>query len=900
MSRWRGFAWCAVLVAGAPATGFAVEAARRLPSEEIFAVHDGSPPREHRLTSDSAPAAEAAAAWNRFVAAEAGGRWEARWDLDTAVPLRIYGSGRAAPGALDTAESAEAAARAFLAEQIEMLAPGALPDDFELVSNDLFRGVRSVGFLQESNGLRVIGGQLSFRFKADRLVAIASEAFPRVEASPPARAISDEDAREQASRWLREDFGIRDEGVSGVPGVSSVSGVQVLPIVRVDDQGRHLGYSVVRTVRVDSISPRGRWDVYVDAATGAPVARRQLLMFGSGTATLDIPERWPGGARDDFASPFEALTVNGLPVATAGDGSFSWAGSADAAVTATTTGPYVTVVNDAGAAASAGFVVPDQGIFLWSDHAEFVDAQLTAFFSTNRVKEYVRPWNPGLAVLDQSLPVHVNVNDTCNAFASDAELFFFRQGGGCSNTGRLVDVVHHEFGHWLHFHSILPGVGAFEAAMSEGAGDFLAATIVGDAGMGRGFFLTDDPLRDLDPAGSEAVYPEDLSPDPHISGLIYGGAFWDLREALIADLGAVAGVAKTEELFYATLQRASGMTTAYIEVLIEDDDDGNLSNGTPNLCAIDTAFRLHGLAPRAESLLGRHSVNHLNVSIPLVGSPCDFSVSAIELDWRNRAVPSQSGTVAMTLVDGHFVASIPFPVTGEVVQYRFRVTFSDLSEEVLPRNPADPWYEQFAGEVTPISCTDFESDPASAGWTHAQTSGSPGGDDWEWGVPLGTPGNGDPTTAYSGASVLGNDLGTGGSDGRYKADIVNQAESPSIDVSGYSNVRLQYRRWLAVEDGQFDQAKIYGNGILSWQNAATAPGDQAHVDREWRFHDVELTASVLGGAMQVRFELASDGGLEFGGWTLDDFCLVAYDPTAIFSDGFESEDLSAWSGHVGN
>ena len=132
---------------------------------------------------------------------------------------------------------------------------------------------------------------------------------------------------------------------------------------------------------------------------------------------------------------------------------------------------------------------------------------------------------------------------------------------------------------------------------NERARDFLATTITGDAAMGRGFFLTDAPLRDLDPVGSEAVYPDDLTGVPHDDGLIFGGTFWDLREALIEDLGPQAGIARTEELFHATLQRASGMTTAYVEVLVEDDDDGDLSNGTPNFCAIDDIFRLHGLAP---------------------------------------------------------------------------------------------------------------------------------------------------------------------------------------------------------------------------------------------------------------------------------------------------------------
>ncbi|MBE7452886.1 MAG: DUF4215 domain-containing protein [Kofleriaceae bacterium] len=49
-----------------------------------------------------------------------------------------------------------------------------------------------------------------------------------------------------------------------------------------------------------------------------------------------------------------------------------------------------------------------------------------------------------------------------------------------------------------------------------------------------------------------------------------------------------------------------------------------------------------------------------------------------------------------------------------------------------------------------------------------------------------------------------------------------------------------------------------------------------HKDREWRFHDVDLTAQAADGTVQVTFGLTSDQGLELGGWTLDDVCIVGW------------------------
>jgi cysteine-rich repeat protein len=108
---------------------------------------------------------------------------------------------------------------------------------------------------------------------------------------------------------------------------------------------------------------------------------------------------------------------------------------------------------------------------------------------------------------------------------------------------------------------------------------------------------------------------------------------------------------------------------------------------------------------------------------------------------------------------------------------------------------------------------------------------------------------------------------------------VNFALSPEIDVSDFDNVHLQYRRWLNVEDAHFDQASIYVNGELAWVNSNSDQGNSStlhHTDNEWRFHDVDITPYVQDGKVQVKWEIASDGGLELGGWTLDDVCIVGF------------------------
>src|SRR6185295_9560938 len=180
------------------------------------------------------------------------------------------------------------------------------------------------------------------------------------------------------------------------------------------------------------------------------------------------------------------------------------------------------------------------------------------------------------------------------AFFDGKSVNFFHASMRCQNTGLIQDVVYHEYGHAVHTAEIIAGVGGFDGAMSEGAADFFAAQITGDPGMGRGFFYSDMPLRDLDPPNNENRWPQDIG-EIHKTGIIFGGTFWDLRKALIASLGQTQAIPLTEKLYLGALRRSVNIPSSLVEVLATDDDDGDLSNGTPHECAIRDAYGRHGL-----------------------------------------------------------------------------------------------------------------------------------------------------------------------------------------------------------------------------------------------------------------------------------------------------------------
>ncbi|MEO8706898.1 MAG: MYXO-CTERM sorting domain-containing protein, partial [Kofleriaceae bacterium] len=486
--------------------------------------------------------------------------------------------------------------------------------------------------------------------------------------------------------------------------------------------------------------------------------------------------------------------------------------------------------------------------------------------------------NPTLGWLAQSIPVFVNENDTCNAFSNGDDIHFFRKSGQCENTGRIADVVYHEFGHSLHANSIIEGVGNFDGGLSEGISDVLAMAITGDPGMGRGFFFTNTPLRNLD--GTKR-WPEDATGEPHDDGEIIGETFYDLRKNLEAKLGADAGYEKFLVLMYSAFQRASDIPSSYSEALLADDDDGDLANGTPNTCEINAAFGKHGLADPSLTLgIALPTRDNFDISVQAsapstaVACPGTATVTGASITWNLRG--GAGGTVEMVKSGETFDGTIPTQSNGSVVQYKVTLTLSDASTISYPQNPADQSYEFFVGDVEPIKCFSFDSGGLD-GWTVSSNQ-------WEVGAPHGL--STDPKEAFAGTGVMGIDLSA---DGSYDPDSTQFAESPEIDLKGATKVRLQYRRWLGVEDGFYDQARILANGTEVWSNFKSATDPQTgginHTDREWRFQDVDLATQAASGKVKLRFELASDQGLEFGGWTMDDVCIVAFTGNGPGDDG---------------
>ncbi|MBI3330703.1 MAG: hypothetical protein HYZ96_01165 [Candidatus Omnitrophica bacterium] len=353
---------------------------------------------------------------------------------------------------------------------------------------------------------------------------------------------------------------------------------------------------------------------------------------------------------------------------------------------------------------------------------ELATAQVNGYYHTTFIHEWVTPRLAGpLPAIDIALPTKVNLNDLCNAFYDFFSINFFKAGGGCINTA-YETVVYHEYGHFVDDKA----GGITNGGLSEGWGDVLAAFGTNQPLIGEGFFGPGTFIRTANNA-----YQYNPTDEIHTLGQAWAGFAWDLRKNLIQSLGQAQGIAVSEQLIIPVfLANSPDIPAAVFQVLLLDDTDGDLSNGSPHQPDILDAANKHGIPIAELDSVPPAPVNNL------AAQPA--GLSRIGLTWTATGDDGLQGTatsydvrfaLAPILTDADFQAATQVPgepaphpsgqaeqmtVTGLVpgTTYHFAMKVADNMGNVsLRSNPAS------ATPSPPVILytTNFES--GMAGWT---------------------------------------------------------------------------------------------------------------------------------------------------------------------------------------
>lgn len=388
----------------------------------------------------------------------------------------------------------------------------------------------------------------------------------------------------------------------------------------------------------------GRFEALVDAHSG------ELLAFVD-TNQYQSVRRVQGGVypvSNDLVPP-DGTEQPGWPfphadVATGAGSFFTDTGGnlpvcATGNITSTLNGRYVRMNDNCGAISQASAADLDFGVSGGTNctvpagaSPGNTHASRTGFYELNKIAEQARGQLPGNAWLQQQLTSNMNINLTCNAFWNGATVNFYRQGGGCNNTGEIAAIFDHEWGHGMDNNDVNPAI----SNPGEGIADIYMALRLKESCVGRNFRNTNcggygNPclsctgVRDIDWAQRALNQPTTITwidancgagPAPcgggvHCEGSVYAESLWDLFNR---DLPAIYGMSQDTALEVATRMTYTGAgpvgnvfqcvqgsggcpaTAAYLNYLAADDDNGNITSGTPHMAAIFSAFNRHGIA----------------------------------------------------------------------------------------------------------------------------------------------------------------------------------------------------------------------------------------------------------------------------------------------------------------
>jgi len=788
----------------------------------------------------------------------------ARFDEHTLTPHRMWGAGIDL-GPTSSEDDVVDGLRRFFDRNSDLL--GTSNSDMPLVSMGYVDRTDTwiVQFGRTVDGIEVWRGGVTARIQGGKLVLLGVDTHPQASLSSTTPEIQRQRA-EQLAVALGPAPDSNHEALSSTLMLIPVNGITGLT------------YRLVWQVSSETDSPRGQWLTNVDAFTGELFGYSNNIRFWQGTISGTHDYRTIDG--ETASSPVPLVFVFDESSRTSTDQSGNYfLESEDTLLYTGFQGDYLSVSNDSGNNARWAFSTEDHE---WvAGESTFTMAELDSYIFIHQVREWGLAFAPEVDMTTDSLRSIVNIDNSCNAYY-DGDLNFFRSGNGCNNTGRIADVNYHEWGHGFHYYSLLAG--SWDSAASEGIADVISVFLTGDPVVAPYFQENGSGIRDLSP---NRIYPDDVTGEPHGDGLIFAGAVWDLWNIFNETMEEDEAYDTIANLFVDSIKSGPTVPDTYDAFIAADDDDSDLSNGTPNQCEILDAFQQHGLGPMGSESLS--SVLHEPIEnqpaglgdFPVIGEIVNLAPDCVSLtDVEGEVVYSTDGGDTWDSLpltndnNGQLIGAIPDMPNGTLVHYFIEATSSEGGEFQVPSGGIINPHSFYVGSLEVILCEDFEN--GEGGYSHELLDGSndEGADDWQLGTPAGL--SGDPSWSYSGDNSWGNDLGWDNYNGAYQDNKHNRLTSDDIDLGDEPGpFVLQFRRWLTVEDGYYDEATVLVDGFPLWSNYSSNRdvGDLHHIDVTWALHTMNVEDIDGDGAITVSWDIESDQGLSMGGWNIDDVCV---------------------------
>ncbi len=527
------------------------------------------------------------------------GNWNFIFDKFTGTPHRAFGTPLKIEGypAINKGNVKDAALQ-FVNQYEEILMVN--PADLEISSIRNAGEKWYVSFYQVHKNIPVMFSEVELRMHTNgNVFAFGSEFYNDISINTN-QSVSYEDASKTAVSGISSNKVNIDRPLSAPQKF-------ILPL----KSGNEIDYRLVYQYDVRSEEPFGIFKTYVDAHKNEIVWRYSTIDHLSGklkfrgTVNMESANDTP----EEVGMPNQYFQVGDDVYTTDENGDLEIDFDQTENVSAKLQGKWARVFSsDRADAIYSGQVQPGQENIINWDDASHLFERIT-YYHANVVYNYIKNIDPSADMIDRQVTYIINWNSSMtNAFSQGDTIQFLNANDGEMRLPASPTVLYHEYTHSVNkfmYTAFGRENGMINASCNEGTADLMSALILDEPLMGRGVWASNEfrYMRKLD---NTVIYPDSMTGESHYDGQALSGAFWDIRkETSIEYVANLSHFAK-----YGTPDDPStgvAFMEWFIETLITDDDDGNLSNGTPHMELIVRSFNRHGIGT---SLLLRANLVH--------------------------------------------------------------------------------------------------------------------------------------------------------------------------------------------------------------------------------------------------------------------------------------------------
>lgn len=846
-------------------------------------------------------------AWQNFVANHPS--WGARFNRYTKLPHRALGT----PFAVGSgSQDLVAKSLNFINSQ---LAGFEIPTQ-NLVATRSFNDGKyiNVDFKQMHNGMEILWSNIAVRYSQDQeIVMFGLDAHTSVPNSLPA-SLTPAQAEAAAEAAL----------LTTVKSSATPADKKIIPIPVDGRYEYHVVYEVL-TETQDTHDMPGKYISYVDAATGKIWYRDNEVRQIGFDVNADLYPTNLFNPSQITELPHLRATVGSNTYYSNATGNFNIPGTTfngtiflDGRYCEIVTGQNGNVtpsVNPTGIANFGTYTFPTSTPQPQIQH-------LTAYYHVNVVHDFMKSKLPLFTSMDNPLLTRIDRTDgSCNAFYNGSSINFYTTNSGCNALSLVNTVVYHEYGHGISrvFYNS-QGSNFSNGGMGEGYSDIWAFFINDDPIVGQGFNVNspNSNIRRYDV--NPKVYPQDLVGQVHADGEIIAGAWWDTYQYW-GDLDSVSALFASS--LYGLANGPNGTEgEVYFDVLIDalqyDDNDNNISNGTPHFNFIVQGFADHGIYLLNNTEIVHNGLMNQNSGAPInvhAEAKTDFTPFLGDLTMRYRLRGNNGVPASMVMGRNNTMYDSIFPsqTAGEIYEYYFELSDNLNSYSVVSPKNADvginffernlPYYVMigFAPKYQEL----FDGAQAPAGWNIGNVAGDGAiRGVWEHATPMPSfVDNNDSSTivqTYFDANGGGKCLVTGNA-GSPTASIGQEdvdggrtsVESPLIDISGYTKPVLTYNRWFSNSQGS-NPRKDWWTTQLSYNGGNTWFPLERSYEPDVRWRQFVFPLSKIGNQqILVRFVANDSLNLNFNGGSLVEAAIDAFEIYDIGETPLATTDFAA-------